>query len=363
MNISTISDYFKIRYNGSLELTSSLIYVFTYFFWIASQFVALAYLFQSVLGIPIATGIVLGAAIVVVYTYVGGMWAVSFTDLMQSIIIVIGLGLLLHTLLTETGGLAPLIKNKPIGFFDFLPEKGPYNWSNYMAMWMAFGLGALPAQEIYQRAFSAKSVQAARNGIFLGAFLLFVISALPLIIGLGAANLHPELLETGDGQNLIPEMVRRYASLPLQILLYGAIISAILSTSSGAMLAPATIIGENILKPYVKNITDRQSLRYTRLSIVFVAAISCLVAVNDANIHSLAVTSTVLLMVCLFAPLTFGLYWKRASSAGAWGAILVGALAWFLCNQLETNIDATIYGTLASCLAMIIGSLLLPKIS
>ena len=69
MEIVTLSDYFKIRFNPSLELASSLIFVFTYFFWIASQFVALAYLFQSVMGISITSGIVLGAAVVVAYTY------------------------------------------------------------------------------------------------------------------------------------------------------------------------------------------------------------------------------------------------------------------------------------------------------
>lgn len=361
MEIVTLSDYFKIRFNPSLELASSLIYIFTYFFWIASQFVALAYLFQSVLGISITSGIVLGAAIVVAYTYIGGMWAVTYTDLLQSILIVLGLGLLLMNVMGKTDGVIPLLRSQHEGFFDFFPAKGLQNWSEYIAMWMAFGLGALPAQEIYQRAFSAKSRKAAQNGIFLGAFLLFIISVLPLLIALGAVQLHPELVGAGDGQNLIPEMVRRHAGLPLQILLYGAIISAILSTSSGAMLSPATIIGENLLKPHLKVATDKKILLYTRLSVIAVAIISCFVAINDANIHSLVVTSAVLLMVCLFAPLTFGLYWKKASSAGAWAAIILGAIVWWLCTYFETAIAATIYGTVSSCIAMVVGSLLYPS--
>jgi len=359
-NVITLSDYLRERYNSSLELVSSLIYVYTYFFWIAAQFVALAYLFEAVLGTSIVTGIILGAIIVVIYTYVGGMWAVSLTDLFQSVLIVIGLLILMVSVLDKTNGLMPMLEEKPRSFYAFFPEGGLYVWTDYLAMWMAFGIGALPAQEIYQRIFSAHSEKAAKNGVFLSALLLFIISSVPLVIGLGAATLHPELMGVDHGQNLIPEMVLKYASLPLQILLYGAIISAILSTSSGAMLSPATIIGENLLKPRVKGMTDKQLLLVTRISVVVVAVISCIVAFNNVNIHGLVVSSAVLMLVCLFAPLAFGLYWKKASSTGAWAAILLGGVTWVLCNYLETLVAPTIYGTLASCMGMMAGSMLRP---
>ena len=361
LNIVTISDFFKLRYNKSLELVSSIIYIYTYFFWIAAQFVALAYLFNSILGISVANGIFLGATIVVIYTYIGGMWAVTLTDLLQSALILIGLLILLVSIIDESGGLTPILADNPEHFYDFFPERGLYNWSDYLAMWMAFGIGAIPAQEIYQRVFSAKSEKAGRNGVFLSAILLFFIGAIPLIIGLGASKLHPELMGADHGQNLIPAMVTQYMSLPLQMLFFGALISAILSTSSGAMLSPATIIGENLLKPYIPNITDKQLLLSTRISVIIVAGISCMFAFDDSNIHGLVVSSAVLLMVCLFAPLTFGLYWKKASNLGAWASIIIGGSTWFICDWLETRIDPTIYGTVLSCFAMYFGSLLRPN--
>ena len=361
MNIITISDFFKLRYNKSLELASSIIYIYTYFFWIAAQFVALAYLFHSILGISIQNGIFLGATIVVIYTYIGGMWAVSLTDLLQSVLIVIGLLILLVSILEESGGVASIFADKPEHFYDFFPERGLYNWTDYIAMWMAFGIGAIPAQEIYQRVFSAKSEKAGRNGVFLSALLLFVIGAIPLIIGLGAAKLHPELMGDDHGQNLIPAMVTQYTSLPVQMLFFGALISAILSTSSGAMLSPATIIGENLIKPYIPNISDKQLLLSTRISVIVVAGISCIFAFNNSNIHGLVVSSAVLIMVCLFAPLTLGLYWKKSSNFGAWTSILAGGVVWFICDFFETRIDPTIYGTVASCIGMVLGSLLCPN--
>ncbi len=363
MNIITLGDFFKLRYNKSLEIATSIIIVITYFFWIAAQFVALAYLFASVIGTSITSGIILGAAIVVIYTYIGGMWAVSLTDLLQSILIVIGLLIVLVTILIKTGGIEPLFANKPETFFNFFPENGFYNWTDYLAMWMAFGLGAIPAQEIYQRVFSAKSANAGVQGVVLSAILLFVITTIPLIIGLGAAYLHPELMGDDNGQNLIPNMVTQYASVPVQMLFFGALISAILSTSSGAMLSPATIIGENFLKRYVPAISDKNLLFYTRMSVILVALICCFLAFNDANIHGLVVASTVLLMVCLFAPLTFGLFWKKASVFGAWTSIFAGGLVWFFCDSFETHIDPTIYGTISSCLGLVFGSFLRPDSS
>lgn len=316
MNIVTVSDFFRIRYNKKLETTVSFIIIFTYPHWIAAQFVALAYLFQTVLGIQIEYGIVLGASIVVLYTYVGGMWAVSYTDMLQSILIVVGLVFLLVNILDQTGGIVPLFEDKPATFFSPFPQGGLDNWSEYIATFMAVSVGAIPAQEVYQRIFSAKSAKAAVRGSYLAAILMIVISVIPLLIALGGAKLHPELMATENGQSIIPSMVSQYAGIPLQILFYGALISAILSTSSGAMLATATVIGENLLKPIMLHLKDKKLLLYTRLSVIAVAGVSGYLALSDLDIVSLVIASLALLMVCIFAPFTFGLFWKKSSVLG-----------------------------------------------
>lgn len=360
MNFVTLGDFFSLRFNKKLESAVSVILVLAYPHWIAAQFVALAYLFQSVLGIQVDYGILLGASIVVLYTYIGGMWAVSYTDMLQSILIVIGLLFLLVDILDQTGGITPLFADKPTSFFSPFPEEGLDNWSEYIATILAVMLGAIPAQEVYQRVFSAKSVKAAVRGTYLAAFLMLFIASVPMLIALGAIHLHPELLESDDGQSIIPTMVSQNAGMPLQVLFYGALISAILSTSSGAMLAPATVIGENLIKPNLSNMTDKKLLLYTRLSVILVAMVSCYFAYSELDIVELVVASLAPLLVCIFAPFTFGLYWKKASVFGAWSAIILGGMVWLLCSLFETRIDATIYGLIVSCLAMVLGSLLRP---
>jgi len=360
MNIVTIGDFFQIRFGKKMDMVVSIIMVFSYPHWIAAQFVALAYLFQSILGIPLDYGILLGAGIVIIYTYVGGMWAVSYTDMLQGIIIIVGLIILLFTMFDKTEGIAPLFENKPDSFFSPFPKNDFDSWNEYLAALAAFTIGAIPVQEIYQRVFSAKSTRSAVQGIFFAGLLLLVIPVIPLLLGLGADHLYPHLLAEGEGQNLIPYMVDQISSMPIQILFYGALISAILSTSSGAMLAPATVIGENLIRPYFPHLTDARLLLWTRMSVVLVAGVSCYFAMSDADIVALVIASLSLIMVCVFAPLTFGLFWKRTSLTGAWAAIICGGVCWFVCYLFETAIDPTLIGTPVSCLAVIIVSLIRP---
>ena len=356
MNIVTVNDFFGIRYTKKLEVASSVLMVFAYPHWIAAQFVALAYLFNAVVGIPINYGIFLGAAIVVFYTYIGGMWAVAYTDMVQSVMILLGLFILLFEILYQSEGIVPMFEAQPKAFFNFTPTGGIDEWSDYIALLLAFVVGAIPVQEIYQRVFSAKNVRSARNGLYLGAVLLVIVSSIPLIIALGGVQLYPELLESENLQNIIPTLVNTMTGTPIQILFYGAMISAILSTSSGAMLAPATVIGENLIKPYAKDLSDKRLLLYTRLSVILVALVSCYFAFDDADIVGLVEASLSLILVCLFAPFTFGLFWNKATTAGAWSAIVLGGSTWLFCFISDTRIDATIYGTIVSCISMLIVS-------
>ena len=360
MNIVTVGDFFRIRFNKKLDLAISCLMVLAYPHWIAAQFVALAYLFNSVFGIPIPYGIFLGASIVILYTYIGGMWAVSYTDMLQSILILIGLVVLLIEILNQTGGIAPLFANKPKEFFNLVPSGGFDEWSKYLAVLAAFTIGGVPLQEIYQRVFSAKSEKAAVHGVYLAGALLVVITSIPLLIAMGGAYLHPELMRDDHGQNLIPSIVSLHTGTVIQILFYGSMISAILSTSSGAMLAPATVIGENLIRPYMPKLSDKKLLLFTRLSVIVVAVVSCYFAFDDSDIVGLVVASLSLILVCVFAPFTLGLFWKRSSVFGAWSAIVVGGLTWFICYLLNTRLDPTLIGTPVSLVVMIIGSLLRP---
>lgn len=360
LNILTVNDYFKMRYGKGVEIITSLILILSYFSWVASQLLALAYIFESLYHWPVNTGVLVAAGIVVLYTYVGGMWAVSLTDLIQAVVMVLGLGYILFVLNQQTEGLFAVISSQKEGFFRLSPEPGFIHWTDHIYLWMIFGFGSIVSQEIYQRVLAAQSEKKAKKGVFIGAFFMFFIGIVPSLIGLLVYSIHPELIEANDGQNLLPAMVTQYLNIPIQIIFFGALISAILSTSSGAVLAPATVLAENLVKSSRTNLTDKQLLFTTRISVIIMALISCAYTYFNDSIHSLVVNSVTLITVSMTVPFILGIYWSKSSIKGAWFGILGGAGVWYICLLLETRIEPTLLGVLASIIFMIPACLIFP---
>jgi Na+/proline symporter len=303
-------------------------------------------------------GILLCAGVVVIYTYIGGMWAVSITDFIQTIIIIIGIGALALVVGKEAGGVAAVVEAQPAGFFRFFPERNLDAIVKYFAAWITIGLGSIPQQDVFQRVMSAKDERTAVRASYLSGIMYLSIGFIPLFIGLCAKMLHPDLLHD-DPQKLLPLMVLKYGGTGIQILFFGAILSAILSTTSGAVLAPATVIGENLVKPLFKHVTDQKLLHIMRFSVVGVAFLSTIMALSGSSIYELVALSSVMSLVSLFVPLVAGLYWKKASSLGALLAIGVGMLAWVWCEYIiPTEWPSLLYGLFASTVAMVVGSYL-----
>ncbi len=117
MKILTFNDFFRLRYDRRTEVLSAVFMVPSFFSWIAAQLVALAIVMHVLVGLPIPWGIWLCTLIVVIYTYIGGMWAVSITDFVQTIMIVAGLLALAIQLVGDAGGLQQVVARTPEGFF------------------------------------------------------------------------------------------------------------------------------------------------------------------------------------------------------------------------------------------------------
>ncbi len=361
MNLLTLGDLYRNRYGKNVELVAGFCMVITFFGYIAAQLVAMGILLNIIVGIPLTYGILLSTGVVTLYTMIGGMWAISITDFFQSIMIVAGLIAAALAITGQAGGVIPVINSAPEGFFNIIPEATPHSLTEYFAAWATLGLGSLASQDIFQRANSSSSEKVAVRSTYLGAFIYLTISMIPLFIALAARLLYPEMLE-GDSQQILPMMVLAHTSLPVQILFFGALLSAILSTASGALLAPASILTENIIRPLAhKFIDERHFLRLLRVSVVVIAAISTVMATGRQNIFELVGESYVLGLVSLLVPLFAAIYWKRASPLGAMLSIILGMICWVIFEfAVEIEFPAMIPAFLVSLVAMITGSLAKP---
>lgn len=378
LNLLTFSDFFRLRYSRATEVVSAVFMVPSYFSWIAAQLIALAIILQAVCGLDKTYGVLICTGLVLAYTYIGGMWSVTITDFVQSIAIIVGLLALTVDLVLQVGGFEKMAAAAPPDFFQFFPKSEPIHWVHWFAAWMTIGLGSIPQQDVFQRVMAARTERASVNACYTSSLMYLSIAALPLIIGFCGRMLYPELLESGDTQMMIPHMVLQHSGLGIQILFFGALLSAILSTCSGAMLAPATVIGENLVKPLFRNVTDAQLLRIMRYSVVGVAVVTGGMALSRDNIYELVGESSAFSLVSLFTPLIAGLYWKRSTALGAIASMIAGIVVWFAAllwtgsvpqpeegvtlSALQTwaQVPPMLYGLGASILAMLIGSFFTP---
>lgn len=360
MSLLTLGDYFKVRYGKATELTASVFLAPPYVGYIAAQLVAMGLILNVVTGLPTWQGIVISAVIVTLYTYVGGMWAISITDFIQSFIIIIGLLVLSVLLAQEAGGVGAVLAEVPRKNFRFLPSFDFKEIVTYIAAWSVLGLGSIPSQDVFQRAMSSGSERTAVRSCYLAALLYITIAMLPLFISLCTKHLYPD--QIGDDTQLtLPRMVLEHTSMPIQILFFGSLLSAIMSTTSSAMLAPASIFSENLVKPLARHrYTDRQFLMLTRVCLLIFSAIATVMACLRSNIYELVGESSVLSLVSLFVPLVMGLYWKKGSSVGALLSMVSGMITWIIFEVYGTSWPSLIPATLVSLAGMIAGSLIWP---
>ena len=358
MNLLTLSDFFKIRYGKKTELVASICLAPPYVGYIAAQLVAMGLILNVVTGMELWVGVVSSAVVVTLYTYIGGMWAISITDFIQSIIIIVGLVVLAVILAGKAGGVFTVLSEVPKENFRFFPKLEATEIITYIAAWSVLGLGSIPSQDVFQRTMSSGSARTAVYSCYIAAALYLTIALLPLFISLCTKHLYPAEL-FGDAQLALPSMVLAHTSMPIQILFFGSLLSAIMSTTSSAMLAPASIFSENLVKPLAGNrFSDRQLLVVTKISVLIFSAVGTIMACMRSNIYELVGESSIISLVSLFIPLTFGLYWKKASSTGALLSIGIGITSWLYFEYFPLEIPSLVPAVLLSGAGMILGGLL-----
>lgn len=358
MKLLTLGDFFRVRFGKRSELVACVFMVPSYFGYAAGQLVALGLILNVVAGIPLWQGVVISSLVVTLYTYVGGMWAISITDFIQGIVIIVGLVVLAIVLNEKAGGMARVFGGAPPETFRFLPEPSATPVIAYLAAWSVLGLGSIPSQDVFQRVMSSGSEKVAVRSCYYSGILYLTVAMLPLFISLCARQLNGGPA-AGDTQLVLPAMVMAHTSMPVQILFFGALLSAIMSTTSSAILAPAAILSENIVRPLLNGKpTDRQLLLWTRMSILLISAASTVMACLNTNIYELVAGSSIMSLVSLFVPMAAGMYWRRATPAGALLSMVAGMIAWIIFELWPLEIPSLVPGLAASAVGMVAGSVL-----
>lgn len=357
MKLLTFGDYYRDVFGRRAETVAAICLVLSYFGWVAAQMVAMGFVIHTVVpAVGITTGILVSSIVVIIYTCTGGLWAVSITDFIQSVFIVVGLLIAAIVVTGEAGGIGKVIDSAPQGFFRFFPEGGWQHWLAWIAAWMTIGLGSIPQQDVFQRVMASKTERIAVRSSYYAALLYLTVALLPLLLALAARTLLPHA--PADSQLLLPQLILSKTGIVVQVLFFGALLSAIMSTASGALLAPAVILSENLIVPRRPDMTDAQRLRLTRWCVAGAAVVSLTIAALQRDIYELVGNASEISMVSLFIPLCAGLFFKSKNETAALASMLIGAAAWLPAVIMDTTVPPIIIGTAASLAGMILFSVL-----
>ena len=370
-NLLTIGDFYRQRFGRNVEVLASVAIALSYLGWVSAQITALGLVFNVLSdgSISQAQGIVIGAAVVLLYTLYGGMWSVALTTFFQMIIIVIGLLYIAWLVSDLTGGIAPVIEHARLNNkFNFWPDINAVAMLAFISGLITMGFGSIPQQDVFQRANSSKNESVAVWGTVLGGIAYFMFAAVPLFLAYSANLIDPALtakLLDEDAQKILPALVSGHLPLMAQVIFYGALLAVIMSTASGTLLAPSVTISENILRGWFTkgNLSDHHMLVMTRWVVAAFTLCVTLYALwsssHETGIHQMVENAYKVTLVVAFTPLVAGLYWKRATTMGAYLAIGLGLAVWLPMEFFMPDgiIPPQFAGFLMSVTGMIVGSI------
>jgi Na+/proline symporter len=249
-------------------------------------------------------------------------------------------------------------------FSSFWPDASLAGVLGFAAAAVTMMLGSIPQQDVFQRVASSKDERTAGRASILGGCLYFCFAFIPMFLAYSATLIDPDLVQKlidGDKQSqlILPNMILKHAPVFAQVMFFGALLSAILSTASGALLAPTALFTENVIRPYAPRMGDKQFLLLLRVVLVAFTLAALLFALNSKNtMYEMVQNAYKVTLVSCIVPLAAGIYWRRANVPGALLSVVFGLGVWGIAEAVaaDATVPPPLVGLAASLIGMVMGS-------
>ena len=338
LNCMTVTDIIQKQYGKGAGIYASIWMVPVYVGWLGAQVLGLGTLLNLLTGIDLFYARCIGAAVVLFYTVTGGMWAVTITDVVQVVLIVVGLFIIVPGAVQMAGGLDTIVTAPGVDL-SLAPESGcgTLGHVNYIGNWIIMGLGCMVGQDLIQRSLASKDEKVAISSSVISGFLYFAIAMVPITIGLAAKILLPQWGITSDimGSNLDNQVLPRIAIgvlgaiHPILLTLFlSALISAIMSSADSSLLAASSLLVNNVVSPLFSKATDKQTLLSTRIATVLILSIATFLAMKVESIYALMTSCWASQLVVVLIPVLSAIYCPKASSNTIWCTMIVSTAVW-----------------------------------
>ncbi len=366
-NSITLPEFFSNRFreNKKLIMTISAAFILIFFTVYASScFVTCGKLFSTLFGTSYVSMMIVGAVFVLLYTLLGGFLAESASDFMQAIVMIIALAVIVILSTVNAGGIGAVVENaKAIpGFMEFFGLASPvldeagvqiveagapvfgaasdYGLLTVFSM-MAWGLGYFGMPQVLLRFMAIRKEEELTRSRRIAMAWVIISLAVAVFIGIVGRQLYPTAhLTKSAAENIFITLAT--SSLPpiLAGFVMAGILAATISSSDSYLLIAASAFSKNVFQGICKkNATDKQVMWVSRITLLVLAVIGILIALDENSVIFQIVSFAWAGFGATFGPLMiFSLFWKRTTRAGAVAGMLSGAGMVFLWKLVISNL-------------------------
>lgn len=326
--LTTLADLYRQRYSVGVERFAALVLIPGSLLWAAAQVRA----FGSVLttttsAIELETAIGIAAGVTLVYTAFGGLLSDAITDLVQGVLLIVGLFVVAGGVVSQLGGLGAAADAVASSGRVHLTSFGEGSALDAVEAWAIPVFGSLITTEIVGRVVAAKSPTVAQRSSLAAGTLYITIGIIPVLLGLVGPALVPGM---EDAEQIIPTLAIQSLSTVGYALFAGGLISAILSTVDSTLLVSAGLLSHNLIVPAFEIVDERRKVRLARWGVIVFGVIAYLLARRAEGVFALVEQASAFGSAGVIVTVAFGLFTRLGGPATAMATLVVGTLAYLI---------------------------------
>lgn len=370
-NALTMPEYLSNRFNDKKNVLKTVTAIFITIFFLlytASAIVAGAKLFSTVFNFTYLQALIVGWAIIMLYTLIGGFFAVCWTDFIQGSLMFLALLIVPITMFFMLGNwneISSLLADGGPAYLKFSGQETGFNFKSIISN-LAWGLGYFGMPHIVVRFMAIKDPKELKQSRIIATIWVAVTLTAAIMIGiLGHAFVNKYGLDfsTADAESIFLVVIDYIFPSAIAGFLLAAVLSATMSTADSQLLVSASSISNDLVKSFKKNISEKALLRISHISVLAIALLALVIALDPNNsVMNLVSNGWAGLGGAFSAVMLFSLFWRRTSFKGAVSGIIVGGgtvILWLIFGA-NTGIYALLPGFILSSLTIILVSLLMP---
>lgn len=328
----TYPDLIEHKFDSRSRIVTTVITSLANIGFIASQLIAATAILQILLGWDYEQTLLLASLIVVVYTATGGFLAITYTDWVQFLLLLVGVVFIgLPIAISEAGSWGHLQAALPAAHFKL----GSWGWANIIALAASIVLSFFVSMDSYTRCYAAKSPAAAKNGALIAVLFFVPIAVAATWLGLASASLFPGV---EDSNGILTHFVLELFPVGLKGLVLVAILAALMSTADISLLVVSANLTKDIYQRYIKPDAEPKKLKWIGVSASFATGIlAYLLALQMRDIIDTLMLAFTLNSAGLILPTIVALFFgKTDSTAIFWSIVMssVTVISWYIAAQI-----------------------------